>query len=72
MTNNIYLKLLISISVLGALFSGFGYISISNYLWEISNPMLSLYNFRHSNREQGYLFLIFTFAAWIYVLNEAV
>ena len=31
--NNIYLKILISISVLGAFSSGFGYLSISNYLW---------------------------------------
>jgi len=66
--NNIYLKTLISISVLGAFSSGFGYLSISNYLWSISNPLLAQYNFKHNNSEQGYLFIIFAFAAWIYVI----
>ena len=66
--NNIYLKTLISISVLGAFSSGFGYLSISNYLWAISNPLLSRYNFNHNNSEQGYLFAIFAVASWIYVI----
>lgn len=52
--NNIYLKTLISISVLGAFYSGFGYLSMSNYLWAVSNPLLAQYNFKHSNRDQGY------------------
>jgi len=66
--DNIYLKTLISISVLGAFSSGFGYLSISNYLWSISNPLLAQYNFKHNNSEQGYLFIIFAVAAWIYVI----
>jgi len=65
---NIYIKLLISISVIGAFSSGFGYLSISNYLWSISNPLLAQYNFKHNNSEQGYLFIIFAIAAWIYVV----
>lgn len=66
--HNIYLKALISISVLGAFSAGLGYLGISQVLWSVSNPLLSLHNFRHNSKEQGYLFLVFTGCAWIYVV----
>lgn len=65
---NIYYKILISISVLGAFFSGFGYNTTANMMWGVSNPLLAYNNYKNQNIDNVYLFSIFTIAAWINII----
>ena len=67
--NNIYLKILTGISILGAILVSFGYEFQTNVLWSICDPLLAYHNFKLNQKEQGYLFVIFTLAAWIYTIQ---
>jgi len=41
---------------------------LSNRIFWLYPIFIAQYNFKHDNAEQGYLFIIFAIAAWIYVI----
>jgi len=67
--NNIYLKVLTGISIIGAIMVSFGFPLYANLLWSISNPLIAWHNFRIIQKEQAVLFGVFTVIAWFGVIN---
>lgn len=68
--NNLFIKSLTGISIIGAVLVSLNLPLPANLLWSISNPLMAVYNSGIEQDEQAVLFSVFTLIAWFGVFNS--
>lgn len=63
------IKIITFFSIVGALLVSFNYCLYANLIWSLTNPLLAIHNKRIEQKEQMWLFSIFSIIAWFGVIN---